>query len=284
VRHVFASRIFLIHTAHEGSHAIGKELMEKAGVFFTGEGLDARYYEGDKHGPASRRRTVVAWVCNGGGEAGYRVKRKITDEGLGWFFKEPGVPRDPNTTALTLVRTDFNQDIRRCATVRGRVDVVLLVRRDLLRWSLSRYTAPGWKEPDHPQFSNNYVAPAKRYEPEHLRQVARQLVEDWRAVLLTIKELHHCCTRQVTDIRIVTYESFLADQKATIDYIMADLPRNVHPDRPRFHHPRKIHDHAIGTFVLNVAEIERAFASWGLPTFQDVYDEELAGFPKPPIF
>lgn len=185
--------------------------------------------------------------------------------------------------------TDFTPDqlkdavIRMCPLFRNRsmpVLPVLLVRSDLMRWSLSTYGRFDATMLDNPQFSNVHkhaeeVSTPIYYHIPTLLQSAHAGVRIWHTQAKLIKGLQEECG--VTPM-IQLYELFT-------DNIPWDLHRSevVLPCRKRLPYPvtnatvsvRRAHNHDIRSFVANAEEVYAHFAlSSEYPRFATVLASE----------
>jgi hypothetical protein len=176
----------------------------------------------------------------------------------------------PIASTIGLVRR-YQLDVLERCLAEGAVpslDVVILARTDLMRWSLATYSEPAYKQ-NHtrfPQFQRGAAAgPSSdlyEYKLDVLRKTAQNNVAIWREKLRRMNSLFRAGL-PVEHLRIVSYEQFLADPERTALWLgWPSKPGYTHrpaPEAMRDRHLHKVHSNDIARFVKNAAAVERQF-------------------------
>jgi hypothetical protein len=142
------------------------------------------------------------------------------------------------------------------------VTAFVVVRRDALRWSLSRYHGDGTGRPGHLQFEVARGA-IRREELPHLHvDLGRltQLIAECEASYARKRRLLAALGRAGVRAFPVFYEDFLADDAAYLKNWFDRLgtpiaPASIAAALERGPHFQKVHDEDIASFVTNHAEV-----------------------------
>lgn len=285
-------RLLIDHTAHEGSHAISLALVEATGAFHLGESLDSRYLK-----PRAKAELWRKVLCEGCFEAiaapamskrtTFRFARDIPK---GLLSALEGVKcDDPTVTQAVgtlLSRGEHVDALERCARRSAeqrlaleRVDYFILVRKDLMRWSLARY---GRRDAEYlarhdryPQFMNKPRVEPYAYKLGMLRETALNASAKWA------QKLRRACLMLKSGfnpkrVHFVSYERFAEDPKG-VAHRMAEALGGATPIYRQKRPPirtQKVHSTDIATFATNAREIEAMFAPGTFMSFEQV----LRGF------
>lgn len=270
-------RFGLIHTEHEGSHAIAQAFSQEYGSPQLLELLDVWYWP-NREGALHRARN--AFFAGNLHSLGRLLK-------LSTFPHKTSIHIPTNVECQqgmivgALLRTKI---VERAAYFGGTLSVFVLVRTDLMRWALSFPEANG--DPcRHPQFGGCLASSAKQVvNVTGLLRKAHELVEIWRrkerfAVRLA-KSLLRCPA-------FVLYEDFLTSNQAVIQGMFTHVARDARltkgtmPGKMESYSLRtaghvlvsgfrKQHDANISSWVANADDVLDHFSRSSYPTWDQV--------------
>ena len=285
-------RLLVFHSSHEGSHALALAISGESGAFDLGESLDVRYVRAE--------RTPSVWnaaICDGAldalyaqGDAEWRMPLIAMKKFRSMFDRLRSIrcddPSNVQATVTLLVRNDHLRTLTACvrqtplAPRLNFVDVLVLVRRDLMRWSLAAY---GRHDPNsrlslYPQFEPEPTpgAPTRClvYNLTALHLTAVDAVKAWQHKAATVCRLL-AAGFSARNVHFVSYEAFARNPRAVARLVAALLngTRLTYRERAPFERTRKVHAHDISTFAANADDVRQLFSPGGrpaFPTFEDV--------------
>ncbi|KAG8461747.1 hypothetical protein KFE25_001365 [Diacronema lutheri] len=279
-------RLLVFHSSHEGSHALALAISVESGAFDLGESLDVRYVRAE--------RTPSVWnaaICDGAldalyaqGDAEWRMPLIAMKKFRSMFDRLRSIrcddPSNVQATVTLLVRNDHLRTLTACvrqtplAPRLNFVDVLVLVRRDLMRWSLAAY---GRHDPNsrfslYPQFEPEPTpgAPTQRfvYNLTALHLTAVDAVKAWQHKAIDVCRLL-AAGFSARNVHFVSYEAFARNPRAVAQLVAAPLngTRLTYRERAPFERTRKVHPHDISAFAANADDVRRLFWPGGRPAF-----------------
>ena len=150
-----------------------------------------------------------------------------------------------------------------CQLPRG-IKPYILVRTDLMRWSLSLYSEAYVNS--MPQF-NNKPLPKTTFRIETLSDIANKLIDKWRDKAEMYRKLVRCKFQP----QLITFEAFEDTQELPPGLVRQLLPCGEQDRRRDYSSIRIVHSHRISEFVENVNEVIAHFAVTPYPSFADVF-------------
>eukprot|EP00211_Chloroparvula_japonica_P008008 CAMPEP_0119122644 /NCGR_PEP_ID=MMETSP1310-20130426/2837_1 /TAXON_ID=464262 /ORGANISM="Genus nov. species nov., Strain RCC2339" /LENGTH=304 /DNA_ID=CAMNT_0007112333 /DNA_START=209 /DNA_END=1123 /DNA_ORIENTATION=+ len=266
----YPGRLMILHQGHEGSHAIGGALMRDYGVMFIGENWERYRLRGQM-----TRYLQQAMICRGDIVASQKTVRIVENEiGRALFeHDETDIWKNRTRTLVGLVRGGDVGTINSCQRKdleKTPFVIALLVRTDLLRWSISSYIGDKEYQKNHsrfPQFHQEKQT-TYTYKLPFLKKTAEGLVHQWSRDIRSLKKALPAST-PIHALRFITYEEFLENQDRCLSRLMEGLPVGPSIETEGY---VKVHDNNL-SFVKNLAEVKSAFEIWKLPSFLDVVRE-----------
>lgn len=259
-------KFYVLHDGHEGSHGVGDKLIQIRCVnFLAGEIFDIHAANGIEN---ARQQLAL----------------------LRTFFETPLVTEMNYSSSLSRMRAkNFGEEKKmlheNCSCkARGmllRADTAtlcnlhgikpyILVRTDLMRWSLSRYSSDIVLK--HPQF-NNDTLPMHKFSITRLRNTANSMISKWRVKA----DLYTNLTRCGLNPRLIIYEAFEDTQQLPHRFVRELLPReHEEPELQKYNSVRIVHSHHISNFVENADEVYAHFIAMRYPTFADVFTQQAS--------
>jgi len=146
---------------------------------------------------------------------------------------------------------------------------VILVRTDLMRYTLSAYSRFSSKMANHPQFSAaNRSAGRIVYNLAKLFFAAKTRLKNWSKIAENIAALQ-ACNVTVTLSIYEEFEDLMDVGQSLFKYLAPCVTSNLMRSWAKAT-VRKVHQHAISDFALNYEEIHHFFAASDFPTFGEV--------------
>jgi len=275
----------ILHTAHEGSHAIFVDLMTKMPCVFTiSELLDTRF---PHNWTESARQSYFS-------PSGPRI-RELYTAGAN-LFGPRGIDGDEilprykicadagiSSVVIALIRSEqYVLDF-----IKGDFKLILLARTNIVKKSLSMSPSESvfYGEP-HPQFSTHNISIVKRHFPiADVGKGADLTVRHWISQADFLKQ---CISKRKSckKFGIITYEDYLNDPYSFIarlymettggvntQAIMEALAKGIYDKLllvSQHQEYRKVHSDDISTFVSNYEEIMTYFKKSKYPSFEHV--------------
>ena len=254
-------RFYVLHHDHEGSHGIGDKLIQMRCVNYLGnEFFDKRASNGitsaAKQLNALRRFFADLTVTVQSYE---ERRREVLKEQMKLF------DMDCSCEARgMLLRADADTLCQLPGT-----KPYILVRTDLMRWSLSLYSD---RYVQHmPQF-RNHTLPMVAVSIDKLGQVARQAVRKWQQKAQLYTKLVRCGLHP----QLIAFEAFEDMQQLPSRFETQLLPCKYAEQRPQhlYTSVRIVHSHRISEFVTNPDEVYAHFIATPYPTFAQAFTEQ----------
>ena len=239
-----AAAYIVLHDAHEGSHATVDHLRRRGDAIVPHEFLDQCEW---MRCTLEERAHLTDLVT--------RSPRREFEDIL--TQRNASMPRflDDSYWSADVRSALVRLSSEEVCTLRE-TDVRIMLRSDLMRYSLSRTILPG--NHAYPQFSNSKQVQKKQYYPVHeVAALARALVRSWASIAKRIVEMHSC-GKQIT---VINYE--LLEDSGVLD---VSANQSVH----------RVHSHAISSFVANYADIYEHFLTTAYPMASEVFAQTLA--------
>lgn len=280
--------LVLLHTQGEGSHAIAHNLRSFECVNFnTGEPFEPRNFKQVKKLRPKFVRTFYSTPVTNLSKALTKLWPFDKDEARPTNFNDmpQGLKQIVGSSAAWKPCQCEVRAAHLWATSGAigmmhamHLDVVVAIRTDLMRWSLSAY-GDIFKEAgkSHPQFDKNYKVPKVEYNITKLQKISYMLIRRWRENLRIIEGL----VRLKAPLpQVVIYERLL-DNVTTIKSELHDFiqrrakangatcefpPRKIELET----HVHKAHSNNIEEFVINADEVKTFFKSVKFPTFSQL--------------
>ena len=242
----------LLHTSHEGSHGFGDTLASVPCVDFVNkESFD--FHINNLVPDSNQTQQQLERLRN--------------------FFMQPIV----QTVGTSPINASNCSCEARGVILRSFTEVLcplgvrafIIVRTDLLRWSLSTYSE---HHVEHlPQFKQNYTAPIVQVNIRGLAAAARANVERWEKSAAQALDLIHCGLNP----RLISFEYF-EDVQAPPPSLTKALTHNGEcsergADRNVVHTVQQVHSRQISSFVSNAGEVYAHFATTRYPSFAEVF-------------
>ena len=268
-------RFYVLHVGHEGSHGVGDKLVQMRCVnYLANEYFDIRESNGIAN--ASQQLDALRTFFN---------MPLVTDLQLATVLPS----MDKRRTAHADEEAKFF-DAECSCEARGallRADAAtlcqlpgtkpyILVRTDLMRWSLSIYSEKYVQS--MPQFSN-VTLPKVAFRIQTLSTIARQLIQRWAAKANMYTNLIRCGLKP----QLITFEAFEDTQQPPFEMVRQLRPCR-HEQRPEraYTSVRVVHSHRISEFVENADQVHAHFIATPYPTFAQVFTQKAnvtaAGF------
>jgi hypothetical protein len=291
-------RLLVDHGSHEGSHAIALALTTETGAYHLGEMLDNRYITPGKEG--------YLWnkvLCEGEvetlvdpREGKWTTDTYAVDHPAGFLPAVNGIQcRDPNSVdaaSTLLIRGEHIKALASCLKherpesepiakpVRD-VDIFILVRTDLMRWTLAQY---GEGDPDYlrrydrySQFLDKPTVTTYKYRLDLLKKTASEAINVWK-----LKMFHVCWLLKAgfhpSHLHFVSYEHFTRDPNGTARKMASVLGGQTlkYKQQRAPERTRKVHSNNISTFALNAPQIHAMFQPGQYPSFINVLNGIVA--------
>jgi hypothetical protein len=273
----------LIHSAHEGSHAIEQAMMQDYGVLGLGEVFDKSLWQN-----FAQQRRIQAAFAQGDKTTVQRMLRHREIDAVGTTKQSGrlgnvlrfncGKGRVMGANVRTLQHVSYSHP---------RVAVFILVRTDLMRHALS-LAKEVVQECLHPQFGAcKEASERKRISlPDLRKNIETHLLKIWRdkaRAAVAVVRGEHLGSSYGSDcdrLRFVTYEAFLDSPKEVTAGMWAHIKRvsgglakkgETPASRLAVH---RVHDSQISSFIENVREVYDMFQFAHLPTFADILEQE----------
>ena len=244
---------------HEGSHGLGDKLVGRRCINYMGnEFFDVRRLENATYQLEALTRFFSMRVG---------MKAAAVLPGIGHDLAKKFDTRaklfdaDCSCSALgALVRVGPKN---LCQLPRG-IKPYILVRTDLMRWSLSVYSE--YNVNSMPQF-NNKPLPKTAFRIEKLSNIANYLIGKWRDKAEMFRRLVRCKFQP----QLITFEAFEDSQDLPRGLVRQLLPCGEEDRRREYSTVRIVHSHRISEFVENSDEVIAHFAVTQYPSFADVF-------------
>jgi len=271
-------QFYVLHNSHEGSHGIGDKLIRTRCVnFFINEYFDAS----ERNGITTARQQLdalrtffstplianlkLATVLPQA--AGHMIEERVKLWRDQVRLFDAGCPCEARGVLLRASAQTLCQ-------LPG-TKPYILVRTDLLRWSLSVYSDRYLQA--MPQFfrtkngtAYDALPPKQAFDVGALGEIADSLVQNWRKKADLYTKLSRCGLRP----RLITFEAFEDTQELPSGLSMQLLPceqRKPPPARTEYSSVRIVHSHRISEFVNNSDEVHAFFTATPYPTFAEVF-------------
>lgn len=149
---------------------------------------------------------------------------------------------------------------------KNNVVVFLAVRQDIFRWALSKYHGDGTGKKGHIQFK---LASGK-VKKEDLKKIKvnplrfRMILQSCKFRHWRKKSLFKKLKRKGLEVYPITYEDFLADNKAVLKYILdklniSEFDNEIDEAINKGTKYKKVHSNDISEFVINHEEVMQKF-------------------------
>lgn len=281
VEQVPCPRFALIHSAHEGSHAIAQAFANDYGSPQLLELMDNRHWPGALD---VLRRVKLAFFAGELDTLGMLLQNST-------YLDHPiHIPTEEECHRGMVVGALLRRDIVKLTTyVKGTLSIFILIRTDLMRWALS---FPQTNDVNclHPQFGKCATSSIKQVvNVTALVGQVNKLVSDWRQKAKTAVQV----AKALRCPAFILYEDFLASNRAVTKAMLtqlahdADLANSTAPGDVRVLRQedhalpvvfRKQHGHDIRSWVANADDVIHHFAESTYPTWEQV--SEASGFSR----